>query len=259
MAEKRLAGGNLNAVVRVAGTVRRSAGAWTAAVHLLLRHLEAEGFEGAPRVLGFDEQGREVLSFIEGDTDSSGELDWIWSTEALVEAGNLIRRYHEACRSFTPPENVRWQVMVGAPSGGEIVCHNDLAPFNTVYRDGLPHAFLDWDLAAPGPPIWDIAGAAWKFVPLYPNRAGKSWPIAPGLRAERLRIFCDAYALDDRRDLLPIIGRRISASLRALEVWGGAGIPGWAEMAREPGHGQAMVAALALLEEQSEVFEKALR
>ena len=50
--------GNISGAVRVGNTVRRAAGWWTLAVHALLRHLEQAGFDGAPRVLGFDERGR---------------------------------------------------------------------------------------------------------------------------------------------------------------------------------------------------------
>ena len=60
--EQVLEGGNTSVVVRVGDTVRRTAGHWTPAVHALLDHLESVGFDAAPRALGTDEQGREVLS-----------------------------------------------------------------------------------------------------------------------------------------------------------------------------------------------------
>ena len=66
--EERLEGGNVGGAVRVGDTVRRSAGPWTPAVHALLAHLAGTGFTGAPRPLGFDEQGREVLTFLEGES-----------------------------------------------------------------------------------------------------------------------------------------------------------------------------------------------
>jgi hypothetical protein len=53
-------------VVRVGDTVRRPAGPWTPAVHALLDHLHQVGFEGAPRALGVDERGREILTFVPG-------------------------------------------------------------------------------------------------------------------------------------------------------------------------------------------------
>src|SRR4051794_23239511 len=53
--------------VRVGQTVRRTGNSWSPAVLDLLRHLDREGFAGAPRALGFDEQGREMLTYIEGE------------------------------------------------------------------------------------------------------------------------------------------------------------------------------------------------
>jgi hypothetical protein len=48
--------------------VHKPASARTSTVHALLRHLEDVGFDGAPRALGFDDQGREMLSYLPGDT-----------------------------------------------------------------------------------------------------------------------------------------------------------------------------------------------
>ena len=53
--------------VRTGDTVHRTSYAWSPAVLDLLQHVEREGFEGAPRALGFDDQGREVLAFIDGE------------------------------------------------------------------------------------------------------------------------------------------------------------------------------------------------
>lgn len=75
MVEKRLDGGNTGAAVRVGRTVRRSAGPWTPAVHALLLHLARNGFPGSPRPLGIDSQGREILTFLEGETVGS-KLPW---------------------------------------------------------------------------------------------------------------------------------------------------------------------------------------
>jgi hypothetical protein len=66
-AEIPLKGGNMNTgVVRIGDTVRRPAGPWTPAVHALLDHLHGVGFPGAPRPLGLDEHGREILTFVPG-------------------------------------------------------------------------------------------------------------------------------------------------------------------------------------------------
>jgi len=69
--EQQLDGGNVGGAVRAGNTVRRAAGRWTPAVHALLAHLAAKNLPGAPRPLGFDDQGREVLTFMEGETVGS--------------------------------------------------------------------------------------------------------------------------------------------------------------------------------------------
>ena len=260
MREEVLTGGNLNPVIRVGKTVRRSTGAWTPSVHQLLKHLEAQEFDGAPRVLGFDEQGREVLAYIEGATDESGDPEWVWSEPALVKAVRLIRRYHDLCRTFEPPPDAPWQVMVGAPSEGEIICHNDLAPFNAVFREGVPVAFLDWDLAAPAPPLWDIAYTAWRFVPLYSDPSERGWATGIEERTSRLRLICDIYGLsaDERGHLAETIERRIRCSYDTLETWGEAGKAGWSEMWRERTHGEGMLRDLTYIAEHRTALSEAL-
>ena len=63
--EVRLPGGNVGGAVRVGDTVRRQSGPWTPAVHALLKHLDGR-LPRIPQVLGEDEQGREVLSYLPG-------------------------------------------------------------------------------------------------------------------------------------------------------------------------------------------------
>ncbi len=54
--EEHLAGGNVGtAVVRVGDAVRRPSGPWSRSVDALLSHLNAVGYDGAPRTLGFDD------------------------------------------------------------------------------------------------------------------------------------------------------------------------------------------------------------
>jgi hypothetical protein len=81
--EIRLEAGNTSSVWRRGATIRRSTGSWTPSVHRLLRHLEAAGFQGAPRVLGLDEQGREILSYLEGDVPVYPTPPELWSEEVL--------------------------------------------------------------------------------------------------------------------------------------------------------------------------------
>jgi hypothetical protein len=125
------AGGGLTPVVRVGETIRRAAGPWTPAVHALLDHLAAVGFEGAPRVHGYDDDGREVIGFVEGEIRSDCD------DEELAAIAGFVRRLHDSTTSFQPPSDARWQGLVGSPDGGDVICHNDLSPANTVWSRGL--------------------------------------------------------------------------------------------------------------------------
>ena len=255
----RLAGGNVAPVYRVGDTVRRATGPWTPAVHALLRHLESAGYDAAPRVLGIDDEGREILSYVAGYVPYAPDISpVIWSEDALVAAARLIRAYHDAASSFTAHIGAQWRRCPGAPRDGEIVCHNDLAPWNTVYREGLPVTFIDWDLAAPAPRLWDVAYAAWRFVPLYyngvPGIGGD--PDVPAY-GRRLRLFCDAYGLGDRSRLLETIEQRQQVMFDTVRVWGEAGVPGFKEM-WATGHADMPMKDLAFLRAHLSTLEAAL-
>ena len=260
-----LSGGNVSGTVRAGDTVRRRTGPWTPAVHALLRHLEAAGFEGAPRALGFDAKGREVLTYLSGEAGSMMPMPaYMWSDEALVAAARLVRRCHDAVASVAPPAAARWRVQVGAPADGEIICHNDLAPWNTVYRPvagydgGLPSGLIDWDFAAPGSRLWDVADAVWRFVPYYEDWKCRIVGLdEPPDYARRTRLFCDAYGLDDRSALLDTVRRRQQVLSDTIRAWGGAGEPGFAELLRL-GYDKLPLQDLRLLESRWDEIAAAL-
>ena len=168
-----------------ADTVRRTPPANLDFVAALLRHLAEVDADLAPRHLGTDALGRQVLSHLDGRVPWRDREDpAFFADPALVRLAELIRRLHDAC--------------AGSPLAGdaETVCHRDLSPKNTVYRDSpagpLPVAFLDWDLAAPGRRIEDVAFAAWHWAPLGPDAD----PVELG---RRCRVLCDAYGPLPRR------------------------------------------------------------
>ncbi|MEV8425977.1 phosphotransferase [Streptomyces niveus] len=184
MDETPLPGGFINQVVRVGDTVRRSRDASdqrAAYTRELLGLFEERGWGGAPRFRGVDEQGREVLGHIDG------EVDLPLSDARLVRVSRLVREFHD--------------LTVGSSLAGahEVVCHNDLSPRNTVYADGLPVALIDWDLAAPGERVHDVAHLCWQFLDLGPRV-----PDA-GDAARRITLVCDSYGLDDRDGIVRTI------------------------------------------------------
>jgi Ser/Thr protein kinase RdoA (MazF antagonist) len=202
--EHELAGGNVaGRVVRVGDTVRKPVTAATPAVHALLEHLADAGFDGAPRAHGVDPAGRQILDYIPGTM--AYELPAMTTAE-LHRIGVLIRRLHDATASFTPPADPGWDVVI-PPDRADIVCHNDLAPWNLV-RDGCRWVFIDWDGAGPGSRLWDLAYAAHGFVPLSPGGD----PVVDG---SRLRALADGYDLRaSQREQLPAL---IEAHTRGMD------------------------------------------
>jgi aminoglycoside phosphotransferase (APT) family kinase protein len=197
-----LSGGTLRTVVRVGDTVRRTAGPWTPAVHDLLRHVRAAGFDLAPEPMGCDESGREVLRYLPGETLgwSIPWPEWVRTDEMLDAVGAATAAYHRAAAGFRPP----------GLAAGLIVCHNDLAPYNMVFRAGRLTGIIDWDLAGPGPPVWDLAFVAWQWVPLHGPfvSAALGWS-EPVDRAGRLRRLLDAYGLAERAGFVGTVAERI--------------------------------------------------
>ena len=190
-----LSGGNMSSgVVRVGDTVRRPAGPWTPAVHALLTHLHDAGFDGAPRPLGIDEQGREVLTFIPGAVAWPEHFHLLDGDDQLRRAARLIREFHDAVAGFTAPPGARWQALIPA-DGDEIIAHHDLAPWNLVIGE-RQWAFIDWDTAAPGTRLWDLAYAMHGFVPLSADPA-----VQRADAGRRLRVIADAYGLSERQRL----------------------------------------------------------
>ena len=93
-------------VHRRGNVVIRDAGPWTPAVHALLRHLEDAGFAAAPRLVGsgLDTDGRELLTFIEGEFTQPGPR----SLDGAAAVGRMLRDLRQATGSFRPPPDAVW-------------------------------------------------------------------------------------------------------------------------------------------------------
>jgi hypothetical protein len=251
VSETVLEGGDLNHVVRVGDTVRRPQGEWSPAVHALLRHFEAVGFDGAPRFLGVDDEGREILSFVEG---RAGLAPLPPEDDVLVELARLLKRAHEAVADFEPPAGAAW--FTGGT--GPLICHRDLYPPNVILRDRRPIALVDWDFAGPAAPIDDVFSAASQWVPLSIN--AHEWGLPTDRMPERLRVLCDAYGLSSE-DRARFVNKAIEIRRGGYELKKRLGRDerkaGWREM-WDRGDGERALANIRLLEELRPELEKAL-
>lgn len=244
MREEVLAGGLTSSVVRVGDTVRRARPERHDYVVAVLQHLERVGWPGAPRFLGLDEQGRQILTYLEGHVAwEPAQAPAVWSRASLERVATLVRQLHD--------------LTVGTylAGDGEVVCHNDLSPTNTVYRDtgtGLkPVAFLDWDAAAPGRRIHDVAQVCWRYLDLGPRRTS---PVGV---ARLIRLVCDAYGLRERAELIETIRWSQVRRWGAIEDGATAGDPAMVRL-REAGVADEVKAAYEWVTEHRETLESAL-
>jgi len=234
--EERLEGGNTHAaIVRVGDTVRRPTGPWTPSVHALLRHLERSGFGGAPRVHGIDDQGREILDYVEGVVvHPDHDVLVLGDDSALVEIAGLVRAYHDAVSDF-PLTGGPWHENGLDPVGPpELLCHNDLGSWNLVRRAAGDWAFIDWDLVGPGRRAWDISWALLSLVPLMPHRQASDDDVI-----RRLALFRAAYG-DDRfpKASLAVASERCEHEATRIRDLGAAGVAPYDRLLAE-GHFEA--------------------
>ncbi|WP_202970755.1 aminoglycoside phosphotransferase family protein [Saccharothrix sp. ALI-22-I] len=203
-----LTGGRITpGVVRVGDTVRRPTTASSAFVAELLTQLERLQFTGAPRYLGLDEAGRDTFSYLPGWVPAKFQR---WADTQVAAAGALLRSLHDATRDS------------GLTGGHPVICHHDPGPNNTVFQDGRPVGFIDFDTAAPGDPLEDLGYMAWTWCVSSKTNA----PPAPA-QAAQVRILADAYGLTaaGRADVVDAMLDRQSRNAR----W-------WAERLTDPSH-----------------------
>lgn len=249
MTEQALVGG-MDAgrgVVRVGDTVRRPG--MRAPVRALLRHLEAVGFAGAPRHLGLDEAGRDVVTWVDGDVPVPPYPDWALTDAAIAALGGLVRRFHDAVASFDASGLTGWSDEWCDPGGGPLVCHNDLFPENVVFRDGLPVALIDFDMAGPGRPLWDLAIAAEEWAPLHAPGARLNAPDSLDA-VRRTGLLAAGYGLapDRAAELVDVVVEEKAHSTAHVLEAAAAGDPVWAAHVAESGFAERIAADAAWLE-----------
>jgi len=187
--EKPLKGGNTTPVARLGDQVLREAGPWTGTVQKLLTHCREAGIEWCPEPQGWATDGRETLSYLRGKVPSYPLPEWVYADEVLVTAATWLRQLHDATVDFDSPD-CTWRAPRHQPA--EVVCHNDFAPYNFVFRDHQLVGVIDWDFASPGPRLWDLAYLAYRMVPLMGPDNPNSPTTTKNLMA-RLRLLRDTY------------------------------------------------------------------
>jgi len=233
MAEEQLEGGIANAgqVVRDGPYVLRPSNPHSGSIHAFLRAARDAGFEGATLPVGIDEDGRERLVFIEGEVPVVPYPEWSQTDDALASIARLLRGLHEAAQGFDPRGHT-WNDALADPAGGTVICHNDVELSNVVFREGVAVALLDFEFAAPGRPVYDLAQLARLCVPIDDDvdQARMGW--RPADQPARVRLVADAYGLDrdGRADLLSVFDHALARIEEAVRLAVDAGDPNAVEL-----------------------------
>jgi hypothetical protein len=185
-----LPGGNTAPVVRVGDTVRRVAGPWTPQVAALMTGLRAAGVPYVPEHLGRDEQGREVVAYVEGEVPVYPMPAWLWDDAVLRDVGRAVRSVHDGTLGLDLPRD-GWRRAAVEPV--EVLTHGDVAPYNCVFVDRRLVALIDWDFALPGPRLRDLGAAAYRFVSLTPPGHPDGLELHPQEQWRRVQVLCEAY------------------------------------------------------------------
>lgn len=149
MTELPLTGGrNAGEVVRIGDTVHRSREPGSVFAARLLRYLESAGYAYAPRYLGLDERGRDILTYIPGRTTDHPSQR---AAGAYARGGTMLRALHDLTAGHA------------LARGQECVLHGDPGSFNTIFDDGMPVAFIDWTSCRPGSRLDDLGYLAWTW------------------------------------------------------------------------------------------------
>lgn len=202
MQEEQLPGNESHPIIRIGDKVHRPTEFWQPAVRDLLNYLDSVNFPYSPKHFGVDDEDREVLSYIDGE---SGKKGWtnIINEDGLCSYAKLLRTYHEAVANYKPSPSLEWANGQKGLKSGQIVCHGDFGPWNIVWKEGQPVGIVDWDLAHPNTPEYDILYALEYSAPFRDDEATNNhhhFKSVPD-RKRRIKIFLEAYGTPMIKDV----------------------------------------------------------
>lgn len=212
-----LNGGNMNKPLKKDNLVFKNASEASETIHKLLIHVRNKGINWIPESFGINEDGKHVLSYIEGMVPED-TLNWLWKEDLLIDIATRLRQWHDATEDFKC-ENETWLLENDEPN--EVICHSDFAPYNCVFENKKFKGLIDFDVCAPGSRLWDIVYTVYRFVPILPQEKLKpNYDISPFNRDEmfqRLNLFLESYSMSETKflykstEVLKLLTKRLIA------------------------------------------------
>lgn len=228
MEETKLDYGNVSNAVKVGDTVRRDTGLWTPTIHALLNYLHDHTFDYVPKVLGVDDKGREILSYLDGEAAARPWPAVLFTVNGVSQAAKLLRNYHDIVANFRPPADAEWRMGKIEVEPGQIIRHGDLGPWNTIWQGNTLTGLIDWDFAQPGERIEDLAQLAYYFIPLRGEDGWKNvgFQERPDFSA-RLQVLVESYGMYTSNEVVEALLKHQEEDRERTQDKGEQGIEPW--------------------------------
>lgn len=194
MENQSLCGGREGKIIKESNKVIRPGNVWTPYVHNFLRFLNEKGFKNIPVPYGQREDGKEIVSYVDGDVFHEGLPENLFTDRVLLESAELLYRFHEFSKAYVKNLTGTEEWMLPARLPIEVMCHGDFAPYNITFADGHVSGIIDFDTTHPGPRLWDVSYAVYRWVPfMAPSNPESRESLTGQLR--RMKLFSDRYGL----------------------------------------------------------------
>lgn len=211
--------------VKIERIICKRAQVWSNQIHAYLNFLRSVEFKGIPIPLGFDDHGNELLTYVKGKTCDYPLSETVKSEKALISVAKLLRDYHSVSEQYIKETSFPidgWMFPARKPV--EIICHNDFAPYNICFNQSKAIGLIDFEAAIPGPKIWDVAYALYRFAP-FTHPSNKDGFGSFTDKCKRAKVFCDIYELDntERENIADVMIERLEVLNKFLLCAGSKG------------------------------------
>lgn len=209
---EQLIGGRSGKIQKIGRLVVRPAQAWTNDVHSFLRFVRAEGAEFVPMPYGMNELKQEQVSYMPGEVFNYPLPEHLLTDSMLVSAASLLRTFHQYSERYLANLTGQEHWMLEKVSPVEVMCHGDFAPYNVTIISNQAAGMIDFDTLHPGPRMWDVAYAVYRWVPfnapMHPDTQGD---LDEHIR--KARLFLDTYGigLEGKESFVRILIERLEA------------------------------------------------
>jgi len=209
---EKLVGGNMSIVFRNNDIIYRNQKPWSSTIHRFLLHLESEGFKECPRFLGIDKNNYEMLSYVEGECKEiyPGNIERKLHLKGMVSFASIMKRFHQASSTFVVEDKDEWMLSYDGPLEKEVICHNDIAPYNMTFKDDIPYKMIDFDTCCLAPRIRDIVYALYRFIPFTNNDFNDTYI------KECITIFFRSYGMECPKQFFDIMIHRLEALIDTI-------------------------------------------